>query len=71
MLVFDTTQRETFTDLPKWQSYLKHIKSLKKSKGILVGTKLDQSHRRRVSQQEAMEFARQNNLAYFETSTVF
>jgi small GTP-binding protein len=68
MLVFDTTQPESFKELGKWWGFLKHIKTLKHCKGLLVATKLDQTHRRLVSQQEAEDFARQYHLAYFETS---
>ncbi|KAI8902051.1 P-loop containing nucleoside triphosphate hydrolase protein [Globomyces pollinis-pini] len=70
MLVFDSTNLESFQALPKWISLLKHIKTLKKCKGILVATKLDQKHRRAVSQHDALEFAKSNNLMYFETSVV-
>ena len=38
--------------------------------GILVATKLDQGHRRAVGQEEAEHFAKQNSLAYFETSAL-
>ncbi|KAJ3368952.1 Intraflagellar transport protein 27 [Kappamyces sp. JEL0680] len=78
MLMFDITQPDSFAALPKWMSFLKHVKTLKGargralqlSQGILVATKLDQSHRRAVSQEEAEKFAKHNSLAYFETSSV-
>ncbi|KAJ3257425.1 Intraflagellar transport protein 27, partial [Boothiomyces macroporosus] len=59
---------ESFKSLSKWLAILKHIKTLKHCKGILVATKIDQTHRRAVSKAEGEEFARQNSLAYFETS---
>lgn len=78
MLVFDTTQTDSFHALPKWLSYLKQTNTLKQCRGgsslltsgILVATKLDQAHRRAVSQSEGEDFAKQNGLAYFETSSV-
>jgi small GTP-binding protein len=68
MLVFDTTQPDSFKDLQKWMNYLKHIKTLKNCKGILIATKLDETHRRFVTRVEAEDFATKYNLAYFETS---
>jgi GTPase SAR1 family protein len=70
MLIFDTTQPESFKDLQKWMGFLRHIKTIKNCKGILIATKLDQTHRRLVSQAEAEEFATRYSLAYFETSVV-
>jgi hypothetical protein len=35
-----------------------------------VATKLDQTHRRAVGQEEAERFAKQNSMAYFETSAL-
>ena len=34
MLVFDSTQPESFSILQKWLNYLKHIKTLTNAKGI-------------------------------------
>ncbi|OAJ39156.1 hypothetical protein BDEG_23023 [Batrachochytrium dendrobatidis JEL423] len=66
MLVYDTTNSESFKALPKWSQFIKSIKDLRGSNGILVATKTDQSLRRQVTQQEGEEYAKQHNLVYFE-----
>ena len=38
--------------------------------GILVATKLDQTSRRKVGQQEGEAFAKKHGMSYFETSSL-
>jgi hypothetical protein len=49
---------------------LKSVSSLKGAKGVLIGTKVDEPHRRKVAKDEAQQYAKANNLMYFETSAV-
>ena len=69
-IVFDLTNRNSFESLPKWiselQQYLHNIPI------AIVGNKLDLTKEnttaRRVTEEEAMEFSKNNNMSYFETS---
>ncbi|VVU95520.1 Ras family [seawater metagenome] len=67
LLVFDLTDRETFKSVKtKWLgelNYLAHSKIII----TLVGSKYDKMNRQ-VSQQEAEDFAKENNFIYIETS---
>lgn len=73
---YDCTSRESFNSLTQWIAEVKKCMpfgGLKKStqmQGVLVATKCDQSDFSQVTQQEAMQFAQQHQLAFFETSAV-
>ncbi|KAH6562774.1 hypothetical protein BASA50_001028 [Batrachochytrium salamandrivorans] len=68
IIVFDTTSADSFKAIPKWIQLVKSIKDLHGVRGILVATKIDQSSRREVTQQQGEEFAKKHNMAYFECS---
>jgi len=74
LAVYDQTNRSSFTSLSDWlQEVKQHMPydSLKKDtqcRGLLVATRSDQSEFQQVKQQEALAFAHQHGLAYFETS---
>ena len=67
MVVFDITNRDSFTNLPIW---LKEIYNYANEnvKIILIGTKADLDAKRVISYDDAMEFAIDNNMDYIETS---
>lgn len=69
-IVFDLTNRNSFESLPKWINELRQY--LPKIPIDIVGNKLDLTKEnesaRRITEEEALEFAKQNNMSYFETS---
>ena len=67
LLVYDISKKITFENVERW---LKELRDHAES-GIvvmLVGNKSDLKHLRTVQTEEAIEFAKQNNLAFIETS---
>lgn len=67
LLVFDVTRRETFNKLHSWLREVNQHSS-DKIHITLVGNKADLEHRRHVSRQEAVDFARKHGIRYYETS---
>ena len=72
LLVYDITKERTYSSLPKW---LEELRSLAEPDIVimLVGNKLDlitNPENRKVSIQEAQDFAKANNLIFKETSAV-
>ncbi len=70
ILIFDLTNMESFNNVNMWYKLIKDIvKSDEKPyKYILIGNKCDLKPRRIVSADIATEFARNNDMQYFETS---
>lgn len=71
LIVYDLTKEQSFLSVKKWMEEVKeHAEP--DIVIMLVGNKLDicekQPHERRVSTERAMEFARENNLLFMETS---
>ena len=68
ILCFDITQKSTFISL---EEHMKTIKKLVKTNHfiILLGTKGDLNNERQVSLEEINEYAKKNNLSYFECSS--
>mmetsp|Transcript_842 Transcript_842/g.885 ORF Transcript_842/g.885 Transcript_842/m.885 type:complete len:184 (-) Transcript_842:48-599(-) len=67
LLAYDITNLESFENLDTWLNHAKqHITA--EVVIILVGTKLDRSHRE-VSRERAEMYAHRNGLAYVETSS--
>ncbi|MHA1918066.1 MAG: Rab family GTPase [Candidatus Ranarchaeia archaeon] len=66
ILVFDLTKRRTFDHLDNWAGLVKKVCG--DIPLILVGNKYDLIDQRRVDQQEAIDYAKKNGYAYFETS---
>ena len=66
VLVFDNTKKTTFESLPTW---IKEVKEIKDNIPIvLFGNKCDLIENADVEKDEAEEFAKDNNMEYFETS---
>ena len=67
VLVFDVTKRETFNGLKSWLDDINKITT--KVKIILFGNKCDADDDvRAVTEEEAKQFANENNILYIETS---
>jgi Ras-related protein Rab-1A len=68
LLVFDITDKESFQKLNDfWMDQL-NMHAPKKAKSVLVGNKSDLAGQRQVSIEDAEEFAKDNNLKYYEVS---
>lgn len=74
MLLYDVTSRDSFQALQAWIMQAKKCMPFAGSKkegdvmGVLVAAKCDQYEYAQVTQQEALAFAHQNQLAFFETA---
>ena len=66
VLVFDITKKETFESLPNWIKETKNIKD--NIPIVLFGNKCDLLEESVVDNDEAMKFAKDNEMDYFETS---
>ena len=66
ILCFDITSRKSFDSIKNWLSLIKE--NLKNVIIILFGNKCDCENEREISKEEAEDFAKLNNLIYFETS---
>lgn len=69
LMVYDITNAETFKNLDKW---LNEVKEHAPTHVIvmLVGNKLDLDFRRQVTKDEAVAYAKANNLSFIETSAL-
>lgn len=65
ILVFDITNLDSFNNL---KSDILLCDTNKLNKSIIIGNKSDLSNERKVSQEEAMKFAEEHGMTYFETS---
>ncbi len=65
LVVFDLSKRQSFENTPKWMEEVK--KARVSIPQILVGNKLD-LHDRETSYEEALNFASELNMEYFESS---
>ena len=65
-MVFALTNRNSFESLPRWLAELTQF--LPKSPVSLVWNKHDLVENRRISREEAEEFAHKHGIQYFETS---
>ena len=68
ILVFDLTNKRTFGNINNWLNKIKE--NTNNIHVILFGNKCDLDYRRgrEVTKEEAEQFAKENNLKYFETS---
>ena len=66
LLVFDLTERLTFTKIPKWLRIIKD--EVEEAVIYLIGNQCDLSSQRHVTRQEAESFCQENDLRYAETS---
>ena len=67
LLVFDVTRKETFEHVASWLQDAKDNSNLDISI-LLIGNKVDLADKREVSREEAEAYAKQEGLAYLETS---
>ena len=67
LVVYDITNRNSFLDIKTWVDDCKK-QSPKTILLILVGNKIDLEDKREVSYDEGNNFARDNNMLFFETS---
>ena len=67
IICFDLTNTNSFKNVKMWlESIYQHAdENIAK---ILVGNKADMTDERMISEHDAREMARQNNMKYFETS---
>ena len=66
-LVFDLTQRSSFENIARWLHDITEV-ARKDVVKILIGNKSDLEEIREITKEEAEEFARANDMTYFETS---
>jgi Ras-related protein Rab-1A len=67
MIVFDITDRESFTNVAMWYEEVKKY-AIPNVKTMLIGNKADFNTKRQVEYTEAKEYADSMNMTYFETS---
>jgi small GTP-binding protein len=67
LLVFDITRKESFENIIKWKKRIEDNAN-KNTVIILIGNKNDREENRKVSKEEILKFANENNIVYFETS---
>ncbi|GAA5804749.1 GTP-binding protein ypt3 [Helicostylum pulchrum] len=70
LLVYDITKRESFATISRWLNELKINEAHPDSIIMLIGNKSDLDSKRKVSQQEAMDYAESNGLMFMETSAL-
>jgi len=66
IIVFDVTKKETFTNVATWLQVIDD--NFEDVSIILFGNKCDLEEKRQVTNEEAIKFAQDNKLTYFETS---
>ena len=67
ILTYDITEKSSFSALGKWLSDVKD-NVVEGTFIILCGNKLDLNNKRVISKEEGEEFAKENNIAFAETS---
>ena len=67
VLVYNITDRQNFEKLSFWLEQIK-LNASEKIKIVLVGNNCDLANARQVSIEEAEEFAKKNNMKFFEAS---
>lgn len=69
LLVFDITKEETFRNCRSWLSQLKKYGE-KNWEIMLIGNKIDLEDERAVKYEQAHDFAKENDIMYYETSAM-
>jgi len=69
LIVYDTTSRASFAQLPKWLQAVRENAGNKELVITLVGTKTDMAEKRKVTREEGEAFARERNLLFVEVSS--
>ena len=67
LLVFDLTNRVTYDELNLWLNDISSLCS-PNAQIILVGNKTDLEDQRQITEEEASDFSKRNNITYLETS---
>ena len=67
LLVYDLTKKSSFENLEFWNTQI-NLNAPKETKYILVGNKKDLENQREVQIEEGEDFAKKNNIKFFETS---
>ena len=67
MIIFSVTDRNSFKSVDDWINSIKDTVQLQTKSIYLIGNKIDAPNRE-VLNEEAFEYAKMNNLKYFETS---
>ena len=67
LIVFDVNVKSTFERVIDWINFIDERVNINEKVLILVGNKIDKEERK-VSKEEATNFAKEKNLKYFETS---
>jgi GTPase SAR1 family protein len=68
LVVFDVTNRKTFTSVPYWVETLREKALEENVQIVLVGNKVDRAQFRAVSVDEAEDMARNLKVSYRETA---
>ena len=69
LVLFDLSNAMSFANVPKWYQDIKnYMKNNQALKGYLIGNKNDIPDKREVSDEEIKEFAKKQDMVYFETS---
>lgn len=68
IICYDITNRKSYYSLPGWRDEILRYCDIKPIL-FLCGTKRDLQAKRKVSEDEALEYASQNGMTYFETSS--
>lgn len=73
IIVYDVTNPNSFTNIPKYLRLIKTLKDRKNIKnipGILVANKTDLTQLEKITSQEGSSYAQKNSLQFFSTSSV-
>lgn len=70
LLVYDITKPESFLGISRWLNELKINEAHPDSIIMLIGNKSDLESNRKVTQEEAMDYAKENGLMFMETSAL-
>ena len=68
-IVYDVSDSNSFESLDNWIQFYKDFNKYKKRIMIILGNKVDIKDRE-VKSEEGIEFAKDRNLPYFETSSI-
>lgn len=70
IIVFDVTDRLSFTNVDTWINEIKNKLGDKKVHTILIGNKTDLIDKRQVYREEAEKKAKDNDMKYYETNII-
>ena len=70
LLIFDVTSKLSFERINFWMNELNEKKKLNELGLLLIGNKIDLVNKRIIDKEEAENFAKNNNLSYYETSAL-